>query len=217
MEEIVIKVKHIKKASLFFIILALVIVIAIQNYYPNCSRCSLDDITTADTKDSSIKEENTEQHIEYQTVAETSYPEQSEVQDTETQNETADIEKDTTDDHIDTLPITGEIGFAIDKINVDPKPDIEDYAKVTSVKFTIVNQDKDFTPIVAGHLKEYENDEEPKQVTLEDLDAGKSVTITEKRLTFGYNNEDQPHTLVLKLYNEKNKLLKTITKTFTTN
>jgi len=54
------------------------------------------------------------------------------------------------------LPITGEVFITIDKINIDPKPNIDDYAKITSVEFTIRNQDIDFEPKVVVYLTDYE-------------------------------------------------------------
>jgi len=110
------------------------------------------------------------------------------------------------------LDITGEIIFTINDMDIEIKENIEDYAKILSVTFTIKNQDKDFTPKVIGYLEKYGSDDE-KIIELDELIAGKSITRTDKKLTFGFNEIDEEQILILELYNGKKRLQK-VTKSF---
>jgi len=89
----------------------------------------------------------------------------------------------------------------------------EDYARVNSVKFTIINQDKDFTPKVEAFLLSDETD--VKDVTLTELKAGEKITKTESKLTFGFNSIKEEQTLKLNVYNEQNKVVTFAIKKFT--
>ncbi len=130
------------------------------------------------------------------------------------ENQTASKNNNNTEQKKDELlPITGEIIFTIDKINIDPKENIEDYSKITSVKFTIKNQDEDLDdPKIIGYLTMYGEDDE-KTVDLNKIEAGHQITETETNLIFGYNKIDEEHILNLELYNDK-KLVKKVSKKF---
>jgi hypothetical protein len=110
------------------------------------------------------------------------------------------------------LPLTGDVDITIDKINIDPKPNIEDYARITYVKFTITNQDEDFNPKVVGYVLGEIDDK--KDVTYSELEAGTESTVTETKFTFGYSDVDEEHTFKLEIYDEKNKMVASTTKTF---
>jgi len=127
------------------------------------------------------------------------------------ESETNTQEDDKEEDEL--LPITGEIIFTIDDINIDPKENIEDYARITSVTFTIKNQDKELEdPEILGYLGMYGN-EDDKTIELSDLEAGHQITETETELTFGYNDVEEEHTLNLELYDEDG-LVKKVSKKF---
>ncbi|MBR9692263.1 hypothetical protein GOV06_05770 [Candidatus Woesearchaeota archaeon] len=131
---------------------------------------------------------------------------------------TADVEEEIEEEKVEEeeeelLPITGEMDLIINKINYVIKGD--DYARVMSVEFTIINQDVDFVPKIVGYLTAYGSDDE-KTVTLAELKAGESRKETSTKLTFGYNNIDDEQILKLELY-KGSKLEKTVSKSFETN
>ena len=234
--------KSAKRIMHVLLIIVLIAIIAIQFYLlPNCSKCDatdLEDNSNSLTGAVVANLENTEVTVEGYILTDNecvkttdeNLIEYSSLENCEediieyecekdsdcNERELCDDNKCIIDEDFGKLPITGEVFLIIDKINIDPKPDIENYARVTSVTFTINNQNEDFTPKVSGYLKEYEGDEEPKTVELGELEAGLSITDTSAKLTFGYSEPETEHTLILKLYNEKNKLLKTVSKTFKT-
>ncbi|MBD3355321.1 hypothetical protein GF361_05035 [Candidatus Woesearchaeota archaeon] len=128
-------------------------------------------------------------------------------------NQTASENNNTEQKKDELLPITGEIIFTINKINIDPKENIEDYSKITSVTFTIKNQDEDLDDLqILGYLTMYGEDDE-KTVDLDSIEAGHQITKTESGLVFGYNNVDEEHILNLELYDNK-KLVKKVSKKF---
>ena len=201
-KEITIKLntKHLIYSGYIILVLALITVIVLQHYEVIPTRSDLANIE---------KESEVVGSIEEETVVEEAPIEVEAVVEEEPEEEVVEEEEETED----LLPITGEVSIIIDKINLDPKPNIEDYAKVTSVKFTILNQDEDFDPTVKAYLKSYTDDE--KEIELEELEAGEQTTQTSTKLFFGFNNVDQQKTLVLNLYNEKNKMIATAEKSFT--
>lgn len=208
MEEIVIRLnpRHLKKTGYIAILVILSILLIIQHFYPNCA---LDDI-----EENSTEETNSMQSVTI-IKADSETTETENTSETEEEEETNTTEEDIEEEDDEDLPITGEITFTIDKIYIDPKESIDDYAKVTSVKFTIKNQKADFIPKVKGYLTAYK-DEDVKIATLAELEAGKFITETSTRLNFGYNNIDEEQELILKLYDERNKFLETASKTFDT-
>ncbi len=217
MEELVIKLKmsYLKKGIYLLIILALAGVIAYQYYYPNCS-CNGNSTnsagSTADAGAGAGEDEQTELDSTEEEAEETPVVTiESDGNESDENNETVnEPESDGSEEGL--LPITGEIKLIIDEIKYVLKG--EDYARVTSVKYTIVNQKTDFTPTVKAYLEAYKDDD-VKSVELEKLDAGKSIILTEKKFTFGYNNIAKDQVLTLELYNGKSMVKKT-SKTFKT-
>ena len=222
-KEITIKLNktHLKKGGYILILLLLVGIIIAQQYgvistsgSGNSSATgNIIDQATAETEDKGILEEATDAIVEEVTeqvdaITEiiTGEEEESAVVGT--------IENETEEEEEELLDITGDVLVTIDKIDVDPKPNIEDYAKVKSVKFTIKNKDKDFTPTVKAHL--LSDTDDIKDITLAELEAGNSITETSTKLFFGYNDIDETKSLKLQVFNGKKKLLVSTTKTFTT-
>ena len=194
--------KHLIYTGHIILVLALATIIVLQHYEVIPTRSDL-------VKDSEVVGPIEEVPEEEEEVVEETPPAVEEVVVEEEEEEVVEEEPEE-----DLLPITGEVTFTIDKLNLDPKPAIEDYAKIASVTFTIINQDVDFTPTIEGYLLMYGEDD-VKAIELDELEAGHQITKTSTKLTFGFTGVDEQKTLKLELYNEKNKLLKTVTKTFT--
>ena len=199
---------HFKKLIYILIVLLLIAAVVFQYYFPNCSRCA----ETADTESNKVTglavsdvEINTEEE-----PAETFGQTQETSQTTDT-DKTEVVEEQPVEEDSSLLPITGKMDITIDDINYVVKS--EDYARVNSVKFTIINQDKDFTPKVEAFLLSDETD--VKDVTLTELKAGEKITKTESKLTFGFNSIKEEQTLKLNVYNEQNKVVTFAIKKFT--
>jgi len=203
-KEIVIKLNKrvLLIVGIVVLIVALLAVIGVQQYY--IQKYKTEGITPPEVNDT---EEDTESSV-VGTIEE-----EVEEEVVEEEAETTASEQEVEEEEPEKLDITGDVLLTIDKINVDPKPSIDDYARVTSVKFTIKNQDEDFTPTVNGYLEQYEGEDE-KDITLDELEAGDSITETSAKLVFGYNNIDTAQTLVIEVYDEKDKLLAKETKKF---
>lgn len=201
---------HFKKLIYFLIVILLIAAIVFQYYYPNCSRCEeniaaeSNEVTGMAVSDVEISTEDQPAEVFGQTndSSETDEAEEPAV-------EEQPIEE--AEDTSNLLPITGEMDVTIDDINYVVKS--EDYARVNSVKFTIINQDKDFVPKVEAFLLSDETD--VKSVTLTELKAGEKITRTESKLTFGFNNIKEEQTLKLNVYNEQNKVVTFAIKKFT--
>jgi len=205
-KEIVIRLKpkHLKNAAYLTLILVLVGIITVQHYFPDCS---IQD-------EPEIQGEITGLIITETITAEPEENETSQESNTTQEEEEEIIEESPIVEPEDSkLPITGEIILSIDKINYVIKG--EDNARINSVQFTIINQNEDFKPRLKAYLESY-GEEDSKVVDLAELEAGDSITDTSSKLTFGYNSIDQEQKLVLKLYNEKNKYIKTAIKAFKT-
>ena len=177
--------KSAKRIMHVLLIIVLIAIIAIQFYLlPNCSKCNATDLE--DSSDSLTGAvianlENTEVTVEGYILTDNecvkttdeNLIEYSNLENCEEDIIEYECEKDSdcaeeelcddneciVDEDSGKLPITGEVFLTIDKITVDPKPNTENYARVTSVTFTIQNQNEDFTPKVTGILKKYEGEE----------------------------------------------------------
>ncbi|MEE9525270.1 MAG: hypothetical protein V3V78_01535 [Candidatus Woesearchaeota archaeon] len=206
-KEITIKFKlntgHLKHAIYILVILLLILVISLQHYGVIPARDAVGAATKVIDTEDEEEQDNTSSGITIIKAGENKTINQTETNSSEEEPEPED----------ETLPITGEIIFTLDKLNLDPKPKIDDYAKVSSVEFTIKNQDKDIIPKVVAYLTEYGGEDE-KIIIYDELEAGETLTLTESKFAFGFNNVDQSHELNLELYSGK-KLIKKITKTFT--
>lgn len=227
-KEIIIKLnKSHLKTGIYVIVLAMLVgVIFAQQFgfipttgkfYSNITDESDDDLVgPIEDKKETPEPEEAEPEIELETeVIPSSEANSSENNQT---NSTLEQEEDVqtgSETEEDLLPITGEIDLIVNKINIDSKPEIEDYAKITSVKFTILNQDDDdFMPTIKAYLTMYAGDEK-KEITLNKLESGHSVTTTSTDLFFGFNEVDETHTLNLELYDENKNMLDSVEKTFT--
>jgi len=127
----------------------------------------------------------------------------------QTTNTTTEPEPEEQDEpEEDLLPITGQIGFSIDKITKEIKG--EDWAKVTNIKFTIINQkSKSFYPKVLIYLWDENDDSDTKNYVEEELyfdklESGKSST-QEKEVSISFNEIDKEKTLKAILYDEDNE------------
>jgi len=209
-KEIVIKLNttHLKKAGYILLIVVLILIIGLQHYYKCVVPCNCTGITGSAVKDASKTNEKAGGGANDTKIVIVGNGSKnfSSINTSKSLNNSAEKEDEL-------LPITGEVAFTIDNIEYVVKG--EDYARITSVKFTIVNQKMDFVPAIKGYLTQYAGEEE-KDVTLELLEAGRSITITEPGLTFGYNNIDKEQTLKLELYDNKKQLV-VAQKTFRTN
>jgi hypothetical protein len=201
-KEITIKLHtdHLKLAGYILLVVALITIIVLQHYEVIPTRGAVGSAT--DILDNKEAEENSTPEVK--TVEQEEEPEPEPTPEPEPEEEEEE----------QVLPITGEVIFTIDSIKIDPKANIEDYAKIESVTFTIKNQDRDFDPKIVAYLEQYGEDDS-KTIILEELEAGYSLTKTEKKLVFGYNNIDEKQTLVIKLY-RGSKLLAEKTKSFLT-
>jgi hypothetical protein len=83
------------------------------------------------------------------------------------------------------------------------------YTKITSIEFTIKNQDKDFIPTVKAYLEGADADDY-REITLEELKAGDSYSEESTKLALTFDQINVEKTVVLELYNEKDKLLKKV-------
>jgi hypothetical protein len=197
---------HIKQAAYIFLILALSTVIVLQHYGVIPIRGDAD--TSAVGAATKVLEKEEEEETPSTTITVTQENETEEENTTEPEPEP---EPEPEEEIL--LPITGEVLVTIDKINYEIKGD--DYARIKSVEFTIKNQYKDFEPKVIGYLSQYGSEDE-KSVELEELEAGKYITVDSPKLTFGYNNIDEAQILNLEVYDGSKRIVKN-SKTFSTN
>ncbi|MBD3249483.1 hypothetical protein GF336_05540 [Candidatus Woesearchaeota archaeon] len=196
-----------KKAGYILLVLVLIGIIIAQYYDVIPSRYSSEEKITAQAVNDNNKSNETFELAEE--PAEEIQEEDSEEEIEEEPDE--DASDDETDE--EKLPITGKVTLSIDKLDIVIKN--EDYARINSVKFTIKNQkSSDFIPTVDAHLTEDTYDK--KDITLEKLESGKSITKTSSDLTFGYDEIDKEHTIKLELYDEHNNLLTSVTESFDT-
>lgn len=217
--------RSIKRFFNFLFILALLGVITYQFYYPHCSFCSscgsADLITgaavaDADNDDSLVSDQVGVVGESGEVSGEIDESSEADVLVNDTDiavvDEVDDSDvADSSDDSL--LEVTGQVGLEIDDINFVVKGD--DYARVMSVKFTVKNQlDRDLTPEVRAYLTHDLDD--MKEVALDTIASGEQVTILESKFTFGYNGIDSPKSVKLELFDEKSKLLKSATKSFST-
>ncbi|MBW2996052.1 hypothetical protein KY332_01995 [Candidatus Woesearchaeota archaeon] len=199
-KEITIKLNmgFLKQAAYILLILGLVTVIVLQHYgvIP-------------------IREEANNSAVGAATkvLEEKETPSTTVTQENETEEENTTEPEPEPEPEEELLPITGDVFITIDKVNYVIKG--EDYARVSSVEFTIKNQYKDFAPKIIGYLTQYGADDE-KTLEMEELEAGKYITTTSTKLTFGYNSIDEDQILNLEVYDGSKYLVKT-TKTFSTN
>lgn len=116
------------------------------------------------------------------------------------------------------LPITGQIGFFIDKLTTEIKG--EDWGKVVKIKFTITNQKpKSFYPKVLVYCWDDDDEAEVRsyveeEIYFDKLDAGKSIT-EEKSVSVSFNEIDKEKTLKAALYDEDDEELDTAIEKFT--
>ena len=210
MEDIVIKVRHIKKGFYILLTIALLTIIVIQYYYPNCSRC------IEKTEESKIIP-MTEEENKSKTIEETEDSEAESVDNTTEEDTNAAEEDEDEEEEEETTSLSGEVNFKIDDIEYEIKG--EDWATVTSIEYTIDNQKADFAPTILVYLYDSNDDEVLKDyveetISLAEIKAGNKITKTTS-VHISFNEIDKEKTVKMVLKNEYDKELETATKKFT--
>ncbi len=202
--------KTLKKAGYVLMVLVLMGIVTAQFFEVIPSRSSFSENTItgqATINNTSNESDGTANSPE----TEVQEKEETDEKETEQQSEEDSPEEDTEEDN--SLPITGKITLSIDKLNIAIKG--EDYARIKSVKFTVKNQKSEsIAPKISAHLAGDIYD--VKDLNLEELESGDSITKTSSDLNFGYNDIDQEHTLKIELYDENKNLLDSVTESFDT-
>ena len=204
-KEIVIRLRHehLKKAVFVLMILALVGIIVAQHYelIPTVSKINKTE------KNHTEKASEVVGPIENKTteVKATEQNKTNAINETKAANTTNTSKTTSTEEK--TWPITGEITFTIDKVNYTLKSG--DFAVINSVTYTIINQKKDFTPVIKGYF--YDDSDDPdyveETIELEELEAGKSLIKTSS-IHISYDEINKTKTLKLVLEDDEENTLK---------
>jgi hypothetical protein len=136
--------------------------------------------------------------------------EESSAAEAENQENATSSANETSEPEEKLLSITGEITFEITDVKHVVKSD--DFATITAVKYTIINQKKDFMPVIIGYFYDDNDDKEyvEETIILPELKAGKQITI-ESPVHVGYNEINKTKTLKLVLQDDKENALKIAT------
>lgn len=196
MEDFVIRATTIKRSVYLVPIIILAALLVLQYYYPHCSACDGCGTNSSPTITAAVAEIETVEEVVNETVeTEVNTTNSTEVNTTEVNT----TETNTTVEE-ELLPITGSIKLTIDKITYDNKGT---WAKITKIKYTIVNQKEDLTPkiLVYGYDESYNSMDMgfiEEEIVLPELKAGASIT-KESIVSITFNDLDVEKTIKLEL------------------